>query len=44
MKNYKNIACTDFVNVNIAVNLHSYEKKLEFYTRVHKKDVFFVAL
>ena len=26
MKSYKNIACTDFVNVNIALNLHSYEE------------------
>ena len=24
MKSYKNIAFTDFVNVNIALNLHSY--------------------
>ena len=24
MKTYKNIACTDFVNVNIALNLHTY--------------------
>ena len=23
MKNYKNIACTDFENVNVALNLHS---------------------
>ena len=23
IKNYKNIACPDFVNVNIALNLHS---------------------
>ena len=23
MKNYKNIGCTDFVNVNRALNLHS---------------------
>ena len=41
MKNYKNMVCTDFMNVNIA--LSSYEK-LEFYTRVDKKDVSFVAL
>ena len=27
MKNYKNIACTDFVNLNIALILHSYEEK-----------------
>ena len=25
-KKYKNIVCTDFVNVNIALNLHSYEE------------------
>ena len=44
MKNYKNIASTHFVNVNIALNLHSCEKKLQFYTRVHKKDVSFIVL
>ena len=26
MKNYENIACTIFVNVNIALNLNSYEE------------------
>ena len=26
MKNYKNIAFTDFVNVNMVLNLHSYEE------------------
>ena len=26
MKNYKNIACADFVNENIALNLHPYEE------------------
>ena len=26
MKKYKNIACTDFVNVSIALKLHSYEE------------------
>ena len=26
MKNYKHIACTDFVNLNIALHLHSYEE------------------
>ena len=26
MKSYKNIACIDFVNVNIALNAHAYEK------------------
>ena len=26
MKNYKNIACTFFVNVNIALNLNSYKE------------------
>ena len=25
-KNYKNIACIDFVNIDIALNLHSYEE------------------
>ena len=29
MKNYKNIACTDFVNVN-SLNLHSYEENYIF--------------
>ena len=41
MKKYKNIACTDFVHVSIALNLHSYEEN--YYTRFHKKDVSFVA-
>ena len=36
MKNYKSIACTDFVNVNIAlINLCAYEENQSFYTRVH---------
>ena len=26
MKNYKNIGCGDFVNVNIALNSHTYEE------------------
>ena len=30
IKNYKNIACTFFVNVNIALNLNSYEKNYSF--------------
>ena len=25
MKSYKNIACIDFVNVNIALNSHAYK-------------------
>ena len=29
MKNYQNIAYTDFVNVNIALNLHSYEEMMK---------------
>ena len=29
MKNYQNIAYTDFVNVNIAVNVHSYEELMK---------------
>ena len=45
MRNYKNIACTDFMNVNIALNLYTFLwSKLEFYTRVHEKDVSIVAL
>ena len=43
MKNYKNIACTDFVNVNIALNLHSYEESLSFILEFIKR-VSFVAL
>ena len=27
IKNYKNIACTNFVNVNMALSLHSYEEE-----------------
>ena len=42
MKNYKNIAYIDFVNVIIALNSHAYEKK--FLTTVRKKVVSFVAL
>ena len=34
----------DFVNVNIALNSNAYGKKLEFFTRVHKKVVSFVVL
>ena len=30
MKNHKNIACADSVNVNIAFNLHSYEENKSF--------------
>ena len=41
MKNYKSIACIDFVNVNIALNSHAYEKTRVF-TRVHKIVVFSV--
>ena len=26
MKNYKNIACTEFMSVNIALNLHLFEE------------------
>ena len=33
MKNYKSVACTFFVNVNIALNLFLL-RKLEFYTGV----------
>ena len=43
----KKIACTNFVNVNIA--LYSFkriflQRKLQFYTKFHKKDVSFIAL
>ena len=40
VKNYKNIACADFVNVITALNLHPYE---ELHTRFDKKDIYFVA-
>ena len=33
----KNISCNDFVNVNIALNSHCFEKKLEVYTGVQRK-------
>ena len=36
MKN-KNIACTDFVIVNIALNLHSYEENKSFILEFMKK-------
>ena len=39
MKNYEIIAYTDYVDINIALNLYSYEENLKFYTSVHKKDV-----
>ena len=35
-KNYNNIAFTDFVNVNMALNLPFLWRKLEFYNRIHK--------
>ena len=37
MKNYKNIACTDFVNINIALNLYPYEGHLGFILELIKK-------
>ena len=42
MKYYKNIACTDFVNLNIALNLHSYEESYS-YTGVHMTDLSLVV-
>ena len=50
VKNYKSIACTDFLNVNIALNLHSYEENVEFYMSSYEfllefiKSLSFVAL
>ena len=44
MKNDKNISCTDFVNVNTALNLHSFEENWSFVLDFIKKDVSFVAL
>ena len=44
MKDYKNIACTDFVNVNIDLNLHSYKENYSFIPDFIKRDVPFVAL
>ena len=39
IKDYKNIACTNFVNVSIAVNLHSDEENysfiLDFIKKIH---------
>ena len=32
MKSYKNIACLDFVDVNVALNSHAYEKKQQSFT------------
>ena len=37
MKNYENIACTDFVNVNIALTLHSCEEDYSFILEFVKK-------
>ena len=39
----KHCVCIDFMNVNIALHSHTYEKA-KFSTRVHKKDVSFIAL
>ena len=50
VKNYKSIARTDFLNVNIALNLHSYEENVEFYMSSYEfllefiKILSFVAL
>ena len=38
----KHCICS-FVNVNIALNLHSYEENKSFDTGVHKEDVSFMA-
>ena len=42
MKNYKNIARTDFVNVNITLNLHSYEDRFlhRFILELKKRCIF----
>ena len=44
IKNYKNTACIDFVNVNIALNSHVYEKKQSCILEFIEKYVSFVAL
>ena len=50
VKNYKSIARTDFLNVNIALNLHSYEENVDFYMSSYEfllefmKSLSFVAL
>ena len=44
MKNYKNITCTDFVNLNVALNLHSYEENWSFIAEFIKKDTFCCSL
>ena len=40
IKNYKNIACTDFMNVNIALNVHSYEENKIFILEFIKEMYF----
>ena len=42
-KKKKNTACTDFENVNAALNLHLYEGNQSFKTEFIKKDTSFVA-
>ena len=37
MKNYKSIACTDFMNVNKALNLYPYEENYSFILEFMKK-------
>ena len=43
MKNYKNIGCGDFVNINIALNSHAYEENYSF-IKEFMKNICFVAL
>ena len=41
MKNYKKIACTDFVNVNLAINIFSYEGNKNFIPEFIKRMYIF---
>ena len=43
LKKTKKTACTDFENVNAALNLHLYEGNQSFKTEFIKKDTSFVA-
>ena len=39
MKIYKNIVCTIFVNVNIALNVHSYDENYSFILEFVKRCI-----
>ena len=44
MKIYKNIVCTIFVNVNIALNVHSYDENYSFILEFVKRCIIFGSL